>query len=160
MATKRQVGIGAIGGAAMAAAVTLVANWEGLYTDPYKDIVGVWTVCFGETAADNVAMRHYSADECKAMLPKSLVKYDDGIRTCLTRDIPNSMRIAFLSAAYNIGVKAFCGSSMARLANAGELERACDALLNWDRAGGRVIKGLHNRREDERRVCRRDLNKG
>lgn len=151
--TKRQIGIGAIAGSAMAAAVTLVANWEGLYTDPYRDIVGVWTVCYGETAADHVEMRHYTAQECKDMLPKSLVKYDDGIRKCLSRELPDSMRVAFLSASYNIGVGAFCKSSMARLANAGDFRGACDALLNWNRAGGRVVKGLDNRRRDERRIC-------
>lgn len=151
--TKRQAGIGAVAGAAMAATVTLVAKWEGLYNDPYKDIVGVWTVCYGQTAADNTVMRHYSDAECKEMLPKSLLKYDDGIRKCLTRELPDSMRIAFLSATYNIGVSAFCKSSMARLANQGDLRGACDALLMWNRAGGKVVKGLNNRRVDERRIC-------
>jgi lysozyme len=151
--SKRKVAIGAISGAAMAAAVAVVAQWEGLYNDPYKDIVGVWTVCYGQTAADHTVMRRYSDAECKEMLPKSLKKYDDGIRQCLTGELPDSMRIAFLSATYNIGVSAFCGSSMARLANRGDLRGACDALLMWIRAGGKVVKGLYNRRVDERRIC-------
>lgn len=158
--TKRQAGIGAISAAALAGATTLVANWEGLYTDPYRDIVGVWTVCYGETAADGVAMRRYTPQECKEMLPKSLVKYDDGIRKCLSRELPDGMRVAFLSASYNIGISAFCRSSMARLANEGDLRGACDALLAWDKAGGKTVKGLHNRRLDERRVCLKGIGSG
>lgn len=155
--TKRQVGIGAISAAALAATVTIVAKWEGLYNDPYKDIVGVWTVCYGQTGADGVEMRRYTTAECKEMLPKSLKKYDDAISKCLNRELPDSMRIAFLSVSYNIGTSGFCRSSMARHANAGDFRAACDALLLWNKAGGRVVRGLVNRRNDERRICLKDV---
>ena len=137
----------------MAAAVTLTTNWEGIFTEPYQDIVGVWTVCIGETKADGTEMRKYTRQECIDRLPVKLRKYDDGIRQCLTRELPQGMRVAFISASYNVGVPGFCKSSMARLANAGDFRGACDALLLWDRAGGRVVKGLHNRRVAERKVC-------
>lgn len=155
--TKRRVAISAIGAGAMAAAVTLVTSWEGIYTDPYRDIVGVWTVCIGETKADGTEMRRYTRAECIARLPAKLQKYDDGIRACITRELPDSMRVAFLSAAYNVGVSGFCRSSMARFANAGDFRAACYALLMWNRAGGRVVKGLDNRRHDEVRVCLKDV---
>jgi lysozyme len=91
------------------------------------------------------------------MLQASLVKYDEKMVACLHREIPDSMHIAFISATYNIGVYAFCHSSMARKVNDGDLRGACDALLAWDRAGGREIKGLHNRRVSERAICLKDL---
>lgn len=157
MAATKRVAISAISGAAMAATVPLVGKFEGLYLDPYRDIVGVWTVCYGETAADGVKMQHYTKPECEAMLPKSLAKYDDKLRVCIHRELPDSMRIAFLSAAYNLGTGAVCGSSMVRLANAGELRNACNALLDYDHAHVkgvfRVVKGLHDRRVTERSVC-------
>lgn len=135
-----------------------VAKYEGLFTSPYLDIVGVRTVCYGETAADHVNLhRSYTAQECRDMLSASLARYDADMVKCLHRDIPASMHIAFLSATYNIGVGGFCRSTMAARVNAGDLRGACEALLKWDRAGGRVIKGLHNRRASERAMCLRDL---
>lgn len=154
--TKRAVG--ATSAAVMAGAVALIQPWEGLYTKPYFDIVGVKTVCYGATAAEGIDLnRSYTPQECRDLLKASLVKYDNGLKACLNRDIPDSMHVAFISATYNIGVKGFCGSSMARLVNAGDLRGACDALLLWNKASGRVVKGLDNRRQDERRVCLKDI---
>lgn len=154
MATTRAKAIGATTAAVMAASVALIQPWEGLYTDPYYDIVGVNTVCYGETAADKVDLnRSYTKQECADMLRTSLVKYDTGLKSCLARDIPDGMHVAFLSGTYNIGVAGFCKSSMARLTNAGDFKGACDALLLWDKAGGREIQGLLNRRNAERNIC-------
>lgn len=157
-AITRQHITGATAGAVLAAAVVLIQPWEGLFTKPYFDIVGVKTVCYGETAADHVDLnRSYTPQECRDLLKASIVKYDNGLKSCLTRDIPDAVHVAFLSATYNIGIKGFCGSSMARKANAGDLRGACDALLGWDRAGGREIRGLRNRRLAERDVCLKGL---
>jgi lysozyme len=162
--TKSQLGAGAIGAigatgaAVMAAAIVLVTQWEGIKTKPYRDVVDVLTVCIGQTAGDGVDLtRSYTVPECKAMLAKSLVKYDDGMKACLKRPITDNMHVAFLSTTYNIGIDGFCGSSMARRANAGDFKGACDALLMWNKAGGRVIKGLDNRRRAEREVCLKGL---
>lgn len=155
---QRAGAIGATSGAVMAAAVALISPWEGLSTKPYFDIVHVKTVCYGETAADRVDLnRTYTPAECRELLKSSLVKYDNGLKSCLHVALPDSVHVAFLSATYNIGTKGFCHSSMARLADAGDFRGACDALLNWNRAGGRVIRGLDNRRHAERDVCMRDV---
>jgi lysozyme len=41
--------VGIIGAAALAISAPLVAKWEGKRNDPYRDIVGVPTVCYGDT---------------------------------------------------------------------------------------------------------------
>lgn len=139
----------------LAAAAISVAAYEGLYTSPYLDIVGVRTWCYGET--EGTPKAKYTPGECRHLLENRLVVYDKQMTACLHREIPDSMHIAFISASYNIGVYAFCHSSMARKVNDGDLRGACDALLSWDRAGGREIKGLHNRRVSERAICLRDI---
>lgn len=60
---------------------------------------------------------------------------------------------AFTSLTFNAGVSAFCGSTMARKANAGDRPGSCAALLMWVYAGGRKIQGLVNRRNAEYRLC-------
>jgi lysozyme len=143
-----------MGSTIAAAAVALVASWEGVKTVAYKDIVGIPTVCFGETRGVKMGDR-YSMDDCRAMLGDALVEFEQGMRACLTRPdaIPDKPYVAFLSLSYNIGTRAFCGSTVARKANAGDIKGACNSIPAWNRAGGRVVKGLVNRRAEEQRIC-------
>ena len=135
-------------------AVSLVGAWEGLRTTAYRDIVGVPTVCFGETRGVEMG-DEYTVEECQVMLGDGLMEFEAGMRNCLTNPdaIPEESYVAFLSLSYNIGTGGFCRSTVARRANAGDIEGVCEAISMWNRAGGRVVQGLVNRRADERRLC-------
>lgn len=137
-----------------ALAVGFVGGKEGVSTKAYRDIVGVPTICFGETRGVKMGDAA-TMDECRAMLGDALVEFEGNMRACLTTPdkIPDMRYVAFLSLSYNIGSRAFCGSTVARKANAGDIRGACDAMLSWNKAGGRVIKGLTLRRQEERRMC-------
>lgn len=141
-------------GALTAAAVALVGAWEGLRTVAYRDPIGIPTVCFGETRGVKMGDR-YTVEECKAMLGDALIEFETGMRACLSNPdaIPAKSYVAFLSLSYNIGTRAFCGSTVARRANAGDIKGACNAIPAWNRAGGKVVKGLVNRRAEEQRIC-------
>jgi lysozyme len=123
-------------------------------TSAYRDVVGIPTVCFGETRGVRMGDR-YTADECRTMLGDGLVDFEAGMRACLKAPdaVPDGPYVAFLSLSYNIGTRAFCGSTVARRANAGDLPGACDAIPAWNKAGGRVVQGLSNRRAEERTIC-------
>lgn len=148
-------------GAVMAAAVALVGAWEGLRTVAYRDAVGIPTVCFGETRGVKMGDR-YSVDECKAMLGNALGEFEAGMVRCLDNPaaIPDKSYVAFLSLAYNIGTGAFCKSSIARYANRGDYATACNRILLYNKAGGRVLKGLVNRRKAERKLCLEGVHEG
>lgn len=154
MANSRLRKIGGAFTIAGALAVGLVGGWEGMKTVAYRDIVGVPTVCFGETRGVEMGDR-YTVEECQVMLGDALMEFEAGIRRCLTNPdaIPEKSYVAFLSLSYNIGVGAFCSSTVVRRANAGNIEGACEAIVMWNRAGGKVVQGLVNRRADERRIC-------
>lgn len=152
------IAVGGLTGAAFGLAIALITVWEGIDTKPYYDSVGVLTVCIGETKADGVNFKKdYTVQDCKDMLAKALVKYDEGLTACLTRPITDNMHVAFLSTTYNIGVEGFCHSTMARQTNAGNFRAACSALRLWNKGGGRVIKGLDNRRKAEEALCLKGL---
>lgn len=144
-----------IGTAAAGALITTVSMWEGKSNDPYKDIVGVATVCYGET---KVSMRRYSDEECRAMLEESLVGY---ARPVLERNPelaghPNQLA-ATVSLAYNIGPANYRKSTVAKRFSAGQWRSACDNFLAWQYAGGKPVKGLLNRRRHERELCLKGL---
>lgn len=153
MASRLKTAAGAITALGMLAA-GFVGNWEGLRLYAYKDVIGVWTACYGETKGIKPGMK-FTKEQCDIMFIGSLAEHEAGMRRCLKAPdaIPEKTYVAFVSATYNIGVAGFCGSSMARKANAGDLRGACNSLSLWNKAGGRVVKGLVNRRAAEKKLC-------
>lgn len=142
------------GAIVLAAIVTFIGGWEGLRTVAYRDIVGVPTICFGETRGVKMGDSR-TVEECRVMLGQGITEFAAAVDRCLTRPerIPDRTYAAFVSLAYNIGQGAFCGSTLARFANAGDLRGACDQILRWNRAGGKVVQGLVNRRKAEHEMC-------
>jgi lysozyme len=150
-------GLAAIVGAMAAAALlAFTPVQEGRVLKTYRDIGGVLTYCDGATE-NAQAGRVYTPAECNAQLDRDLERHAAGVLACVRVPLTDGQRVAFVDAAYNIGVPAFCGSSMARRANAGDMVGACDALLLWNRVGGREVAGLTRRRERERELCMRGL---
>ena len=56
---------------------------------------------------------------------------------------------ACLCLSYNIGLGAFAKSTVLREINAGNKGKAAEAFKMWNKAGGKVVKGLVNRRSAE-----------
>lgn len=158
----RAGGLVAMIGTAAALIVTpLVARWEGKRNDPYRDIAGILTVCYGDT--NNVdPNRRYTDAECTARLEQQLVEHARPVLQCTPalRDHPEALAAA-VSLAYNIGGSAYCRSTVARHFNAGDIERGCNNFLSWNKArvNGRLtaVRGLTRRREAEREICLRSV---
>jgi lysozyme len=82
-----------------------------------------------------------------------LKRYDAEIGRCITAELPDYTRAALVSFAYNVGSAGACRSSTIRKMNQGDIRGGCEALMQWTRAQGRVVKGLVNRRDKERKLC-------
>jgi len=139
---------------AAALAAPLVVDFEGWRNVPYPDpALGsqLMTVCAGATSG--VQDRVYTDHQCAELLARDLAVHAQAIAPCLPADLPVETRAAFVSAAYNLGPRAFCNSSMSRKAQGGDLLGACDALRLWVNAGGRPMPGLVRRRAVERSLC-------
>lgn len=138
--------------AGLALALTVIGGFEGLSNYAYKDPVGIPTICFGETR--NVRLGDYhSTAECRDMLAGRVAEFARGIDACLTAELPDPTYGAMVSLAYNIGVGAFCRSTLARKANAGDLRGACAEFPRWSRAHGMTLPGLSKRRAEEQALC-------
>ena len=149
----RRAGLASIVGAAVAAELlTFTPSFEGTKLTTYRDLGGVLTYCTGAT--ENAMWgKTYTLAECRAQLERDLERHAAGVARCVPMNrLTAGQRVAFVDAAYNIGVSAFCGSSMARRANAGDMVGACDALLMWNKVGGREVRGLTLRRQKEREL--------
>lgn len=144
-------GIAAAAAGVIALATMVVKPWEGVSLTPYTDIVGVQTVCYGET---NVAMRKYTMAECDELLQSDLGRRLAELGKCIHMPLRENEFAAILSLAYNVGTSAVCKSTLVRKVNAGAAPAEfCPELLRWNRAGGREVRGLTNRRKAEMALC-------
>lgn len=158
-AKKRVVIPAALAAAVSAAAIPTVQTWEGLRTVPYRDVVGVLTVCYGET--EGVENREYSGAECAELLGERLMAdYYVPLVGCGGQeflDAPIRVQAMFTSLAYNVGAGAVCGSTTFSYLLAGDYNTACERLKLYNKAGGRVWQGLVNRRADEAAKCKGEI---
>lgn len=137
--TRLATGIAGLLTGAGALAVATIGQFEGLRLVAYQDVVGVWTACYGETKGIKPGMK-FTREQCDVMFIERLQEFETGMRRCLAAPdaLPDKTYVSFLSVTYNIGVGGWCGSSMVRRANEGNLTGACDALLMWNKAGDQV----------------------
>ena len=134
---------------------------EGLRLEPYTDIAGVRTVCYGET--QDVEERLYTVDECGELLvlrveqdfvPRIVACTDDRIWDGLGQETKD----ALVEFSWNVGTGAYCRGSVAKRLNAGRGVEACERILLYNKAriNGKLkpVDGLTKRREREAAKCR------
>ncbi|HNI76290.1 MAG TPA: lysozyme [Giesbergeria sp.] len=154
--TDRGKLVAKIGAGATAIAVPLVMLYEGTVLQSYRDPIGIVTACVGHTGPELRMGQRYTRQQCEDMLYGDLLKHAQAL-DCIKQPMTDGQKAAFLSFAFNVGNKAFCDSTLARKANAGDMAGACAELSRWTLAGGRELPGLVKRRAAERELCERGL---
>jgi lysozyme len=148
-------------------AIDLLHHFEGLarvmpdglvrsYLCPAK----VWTIGWGATGRDpfnggqigpNTVWTREQADE---RFMQHLRQFEQDTRASLKVPTTQAQFDALVSFAYNLGNGALNRSTLLRLHNAGDFEGAAKQFARWDKAGGKVLRGLTRRREAETRLYR------
>ncbi|MEL7395392.1 MAG: lysozyme [Pseudomonadota bacterium] len=137
--------------------VPLIAKWEGKRNHSYRDIVGVWTICYGHTRT--AGPDQYKTDaECEALLRDEIFEYREGLHAYFTEEtkefrLTPKRDAAYTSLGFNVGIAGAGKSTATRRLNAGDIRGGCEALTWWNKAGGRVVRGLVNRRAEEKSLC-------
>ena len=152
--------VGTVAAASLFATIPLD---EGKSLVAYRDIASIPTICFGDTK--NVRMGMVETEEgCRRRLEAQLIAHAKPVMQCserLSEPGRDWQRAAAVSLAYNIGVRAYCRSTVDRRFDAGNWRGACDAFLMWNKArvGGqlRPVRGLTLRRQREREICLKGL---
>jgi lysozyme len=137
------------------ATIALIKKFEGFRAEAYLCPADVWTIGYGITASAGIGVNprpgmRVTEAEADLHLREAVAKFAAKIRPMIVRPINENQFGAFVSLAYNIGPSAFRRSSALRLFNEGNTQGAADAILMWNKAGGKVLRGLERRREAER----------
>jgi lysozyme len=141
----------------------LIKQFEGFRSAPYRVAVGVWTVGYGNTYYPD-GRKVSASDKPLTIGEASQLKLDiinkdfaPAVNTLLADEIKagkvnQNMFDALVSLSYNIGTGALSRSSVIRHLKQGNKQKAADAFLLWNKAGGRTLNGLVRRREAERKL--------
>lgn len=143
-----------VGGLSLTAAGLIsIATWEGFKGEAYIPVEGdVPTIGFGSTEGVRLGDT-ISVPDALNRLEKDVRVAEDAVRSCVTVPLTQGEMDAYTSLAFNIGGKAFCGSTLVKKLNSGDYRGACEEIKRWHFAGGKSLKGLVDRRAAEYRRC-------
>lgn len=135
---------------------TLLCSFEGFSKCPYLDSVGVATIGFGSTYYEN-GVHVTMADSCitkeRATILMLHIWNRDFLPTLLssvTVPLTQHQLDALGCLVYNIGSGAFKSSTVLKRINSHDTRENITAAWGmWNRGGGKVLRGLTNRRAAE-----------
>jgi lysozyme len=148
----------------------LLKHHEGFRKKPYQCAAGIWTIGYGHamygdqlkipSTPEGMAARKayplkpednriWSKEEIDALLVKDVVRFERAVKRYITVPLRQCEFDGLISAVYNLGGGWLQRSPVRQKINRGDKEGAMEQLLKYNKAGGKVLRGLDNRRKDE-----------
>jgi lysozyme len=132
--------------------ISLIKQFEGFSAKPYICSGGAKTIGYGATYYPNglrVTMSDKAITEAQAttMLMNMLKTYEKSVDSFCRDDINQNQFDALVAFAYNVGVNALKNSTLLKKVNKNPQDVTIrNEFLKWNKANGRALKGLTNRR--------------
>lgn len=130
----------------------LIKSFEGCKLEAYKDGGGVWTIGWGHTGPHIGPDIVWTQEEADSVFLSDVEKFEDCVEAAIEREVTQEQFDAMVSLAFNIGCKAFLGSTLVRLVNGGNVDAAAGQFVRWNKDNGQVIAGLTRRRLAEEQL--------
>lgn len=147
-------------------ALKMIAHHEGTRYKPYRCPAALWTIGVGHVLypeqgklpmADRLAYplakvdnRTWSKDEVNALLEFDLTRFVRGVSRYCIGPFTQGQLDALVSFSFNVGLGTLQRSTLRQKFNRGDFAGAADEFMKYTKGGGKVLKGLVNRRADER----------
>lgn len=133
----------------------LITKFEGLSLKPYLCSAKIPTIGYGNTyypdgkrvtLLDKEITKQQAFDMFKELANRFAKRVDELVTSNLNQNQFN----ALVSFAYNVGTGNFASSTLLKKVNRNPNDLTIkDEFLRWNKAGGKVINGLTNRRNEE-----------
>ena len=148
-------------------ALEMIKHHEGVRSKPYRCPARLWTVGVGHVIDPSHARvpfeersyleipdgwnRKLTMEEVDAILAQDLKRFERGVlRYCPSAGTKQSWLDSLVSFSFNVGLGTLQRSTLRQKHNRGDYDGAADEFLKYCLGGGKVLKGLVNRRKDER----------
>jgi lysozyme len=156
----------------------MLKHHEGVRQRPYRDVVALWTVGVGRLmypeqfglpnrknakpgytglCREDVQLRPednrvFSMEEVDELLRADVARFERGVRRLISVPLSQNQFDALVSFSFNLGLGTLQRSTLRQKLNRYDYEGAADEFLKFNKAGGRVFRGLTIRRNDERNL--------
>ena len=147
-------------------AVAMIKHHEGVRQKPYRCPAKLWTIGVGHVLypeqgklpidqRDGFALkiedfRTFSMEEIDGILRSDLARFERGVAQYCPVPLTQGNFDALVSFAFNVGLGTLQRSTLRQKLLRGDKAGAAEELLKYCMAGGKILKGLQNRRIDER----------
>lgn len=134
--------------------LALIKKFEGCKLKAYQDSVGVWTIGYGNTYYENMVNVKkgdiITQARAEQLFPLIVSKFASGVRKRVKSTINQNQFDALVSFTYNVGFGNFDKSTLLKKVNASPYDDSITSeFMKWNKAGGKVLKGLTARRKAE-----------
>lgn len=142
----------------MSIAAAFIKRFEGYakrlkdgYCTTYLCSAKVLTIGYGSTGDGVRSGVIWSERKASARFERDLSKFSEGVFALspVLHFESESRQAAIVSFAYNLGLGAYRTSTLRKAVNRLDWPEAQRQVLRWNRAGGKVVRGLTIRREAE-----------
>ena len=147
-------------------AIEMIKHHEGVRFKPYQCPAKLWTIGVGHVLYPNQIKillaergayalhpedsRTFTKEEVDAILRADLARFEKGVATYCPVPLTQGQFDALVSFSFNVGLGTLQRSTLRQKVLRGDMAGASEELLKYCMAGGKVLKGLQNRRIDER----------
>ena len=147
-------------------AIEVIRHHEGVRSKPYRCPAKLWTIGVGHVLypdqgklpldqRDSYALRpednrSFTAQEIDGILRTDLARFEQGVGKLITVPLTQGMFDGLTSFAFNVGLGTLQRSTLRAKLNRNDKEGAAEELMKYCMAGGKILKGLQNRRIYER----------
>ena len=147
-------------------ALEVIRHHEGVRTKPYQCPALLWTIGVGHVIDPNHARvplaerkalpipegwnRTITMKEVDDILRDDLTRFERGVERYCPVPLTQGQFDALVSFSFNVGLGTLQRSTLRQKVLRGDMEGAADEFLKYTIGGGKVLKGLVTRRNDER----------
>ena len=147
-------------------AIKMIQHNEGVRQKPYRCPAKLWTVGVGHVLypaqgklkiEDRMGIellpednRTFTMGEVDGILKSDLARFERGVATLLPVSLTQGEFDACVSFSFNVGLGTLQRSTFRQKIIRGDKEGASEELMKYCMAGGKILKGLQNRRKDEK----------
>jgi lysozyme len=146
-------------------AINMIKHHEGVRQKPYRCPAKLWTIGVGHVLypeqgkmkiddRDGFALkpednRVFSMEEVDGILKSDLQRFERGVATYCPVALTQGQFDALVSFAFNVGLGTLQRSTLRQKVLRGDIDGAAEEFLKYCMAGGKILRGLQNRRKDE-----------
>ncbi|OCK42533.1 hypothetical protein BA195_10175 [Tenacibaculum soleae] len=135
--------------------LNLIKKHEGFRNNPYLCPSGIPTIGYGNTYYNDstkvkLTDTPITLKEAETLLKSVVNQFEKGVSNLIKVELNQNQFDALVSFSYNVGLGAFASSTLLKRINNNPFDEDIKyQFRRWNKSGGKVLKGLKKRRNEE-----------